>query len=100
MLGDVPELDAKYIYGTGCSLNFVFFSKNSRKFATSPSPALYTRIALRALKVSYSDVGEEGVTVNCEKSTIFPEHPVWAGFIHLRNVQTIYGVLTNWLYGA
>ena len=27
-------------YATGCSLNSVFFSKNSRKFATSPSPAL------------------------------------------------------------
>ena len=25
---------------TGCSLNIVFFSKNSRKFATSTSPAL------------------------------------------------------------
>ena len=25
---------------TGCSLNIVFFSKNSLKFATSPSPAL------------------------------------------------------------
>ena len=24
----------------------------------------------------YSDVGEGGVTVNCEKNTIFPEHPV------------------------
>ena len=29
-----------------------------------------------ALKVSYSDVGEGGVAVNCEKNTIFPEHPV------------------------
>ena len=25
---------------TGCSLNIVFFSKNPRKFATSPSPSL------------------------------------------------------------
>ena len=32
---------------------------------------LYTRIALRALKVSYSDVGERGVAVNCEKKTQF-----------------------------
>ena len=30
---------------------------------------VYTRIALRALKVSYSDVGEGGVAVNCEKKT-------------------------------
>ena len=28
------------------------------------------------MKVSYSDVGEGGVAVNCEKNTIFPEHPV------------------------
>ena len=32
---------------------------------------LYTRIALRALKVSYSDVGEGGVAVNCEKTLFF-----------------------------
>ena len=32
---------------------------------------------LRALKVSYSNVGEGGVAVNCEKNTIFPEHPVY-----------------------
>ena len=30
------------------------------------------------LKVSYSDVGEVGVAVNCEKNTIFPEHPVFS----------------------
>ena len=31
---------------------------------------MYTRIAL-SLKVSYSDVGEGGVAVHCEKTTIF-----------------------------
>ena len=31
----------------------------------------YTRIVLRALKVSYSDVGEGGVAVNCEKTQFF-----------------------------
>ena len=31
---------------------------------------------LRAIKVSYSDVGEGGVAVNCERKTVFPEHPV------------------------
>ena len=32
---------------------------------------------MRALKVSYGDVGDYGgVAVNCEKNTIFPEHPV------------------------
>ena len=27
----------------------------------------------------YSDVGEGGVAVNCEKNTIFPEHPGLGG---------------------
>ena len=48
---------------TGCSLNIVFFSKNSRKFATCPSPALAHRSdCTLALKFSYSDVGEGGVS--------------------------------------
>ena len=29
------------------------------------------------MKGSYIDVGEGGVAVNCEKNTIFPEHPVF-----------------------
>ena len=75
---------------TGCSLNIVFFPKNSRKFATSPSPALgcywlykkiqpewlYTRIALRALKVSYSDLRRGRGCSELWKNTIFPEQPV------------------------
>ena len=32
---------------------------------------LYTRVTLRALKVSYSDVGEAGVAVKCEKKQFF-----------------------------
>ena len=32
---------------------------------------------VESFKVSYSDVGEGGVAVNCKK-TIFPEHPVVA----------------------
>ena len=32
---------------------------------------LYTRIVLRALKVFYSDLGEGGVAVNCEKKHNF-----------------------------
>ena len=48
---------------------------------------MYSRIALSALKVSYSDVGEGGVAVNCEKKTIFPEQPetykgVWLDIVH------------------
>ena len=66
---------------TGRALNIVFFSKNSLKFATTPSPALrcfwlykklianrlFTRIALRALTVSYSDVAREGLQWIVEK---------------------------------
>ena len=37
------------------------------KHLANQSDCSYIRIALRALKVSYSDVGEEGVAVNCEK---------------------------------
>ena len=33
-------------------------------------------VSLRC-EVSYSDEGEGGVAVNCEKNTIFPEHPVF-----------------------
>ena len=72
-------------------IKYCVFSKSSRKFATSPPPRqhsasigctknyqekLYTSIALRALKVSYSDEGEGGVAVNCKKKPIFPKHPV------------------------
>ena len=77
-----------YCYGqfhTQCSfgsftyrvfIKYSVFSKNSRNFATSPSPAqgcywLYTRIALRVVKVSYSDVGEGGDAVNCEITQYF-----------------------------
>ena len=52
------------IWLSRCSLNrYCVFFKNSRKFA------------LKALKVTYSDVGEGGISVNCKKNTIFPEHP-------------------------
>ena len=56
-------------------IKYCVFFKNSRNFATSPSPTLdqpmTVHIALRALKVSYSDVGEGGVGVNCEKNQFF-----------------------------
>ena len=35
------------------------------------SSRLYTRIASKALMASYSDVGERGVAVNCEKTQFF-----------------------------
>ena len=65
---------------------WVFF-KNSRKFATSPSPALgcywlYNKNyqpkgvtvhshCVESSEVSYTDVGEGGVAVNCEKTHFF-----------------------------
>ena len=45
---------------TGCSLNIVFFPRIPE-----------SSIALRALMVSYSDLGEGGVAVNCEKTQFF-----------------------------
>ena len=42
-----------------------------RKWRPANRKGLYTRIALRALKVSYSDVGEGGIAVNCEKKQVF-----------------------------
>ena len=40
---------------TGCSLNIVFLSKNSRKFATSPSPALGCYWSYKKLPANRSD---------------------------------------------
>ena len=40
---------------TGCSLNIEFFSKNSRKFATSPSPALGCYWLYKKLPANRSD---------------------------------------------
>ena len=77
-LGSTKETSNKTT--TGCSLNIVFF-------ANSPSPALgsywsYQKwsanrsdctlvLRWKALKVFYSDVREEGVAVNCEKTQFF-----------------------------
>ena len=46
-------------------------------------------LRLRALKVSYSNVGEGGVAVNCEKKTIFPEHPVWWPWMNQNSIGFI-----------
>ena len=37
-----------------------------------------------ALKVSYSDVGEGGVSVNCEKNITFPENPVADRYVNIK----------------
>ena len=46
---------------------------------TSQLEWLYTRITLRALKVSYSDVDGGGVAVNGKN---FPQHPVYDAYAH------------------
>ena len=43
------------VYSTGCSLNIVYFSKNSRKFATSPSPVLGCYWLYKKLPANRSD---------------------------------------------
>ena len=69
---------------TGCSLKIVFFPRILESLPPLPRQhsaaigctknyqpigVMDTRIALRALVVSYSDVGEGGVAVNFEKNT-------------------------------
>ena len=40
---------------------------------------------VESFEKTYSDVGEGGVAVNCEKKTIiFPEHPVERGYCTIR----------------
>ena len=72
----------------GVFIKFCVFSKNSQIFATSPSSPVLDcyvlhkklpanrsdcTLALRALKVSYSDdVGEGGVAVTCDKHILHP----------------------------
>ena len=50
---------------------------------------MYTRIALRALKVSYSDVSEGGIAVNCEKTQFF------LNTLYVRNRQFFMGKNAN-----
>ena len=76
--------------GTGCSLNIMFYSKISRKFANSHSGAIgctknykpigvtvHSRCVESFKGLLHSDIGEGGVAVNCEKNTISPKHPVY-----------------------
>ena len=66
ILDNLPPLPRQHSAAIGCTKNY-----------QPIGVILYTRIALRALNVSCSDVGEGGVAANCEKkNTIFPEHPV------------------------
>ena len=77
---------------TVCSLNIVFFSKNSRKFAPSPSPVLGCYCLYKKSPANRSDCtltlrwervrsltameAREGLQ-GMVKNTIFPEHPVY-----------------------
>ena len=48
-----------------------FFSRILESLPPLPGQITANSIALRALKVCYSDVGEGGVAVNCEKTQLF-----------------------------
>ena len=65
----------------------MFFSKNSRKFATSPPPAKYYQpigetvhtLVLRWELWRSLTASEREPAVNCEKNTFFSKHPVSLG---------------------
>ena len=59
ILKSLPPLPRQHSAAIGCTEN------------DQPKGVTVTRIALRALKVSYSNVGEEWVAVNCEKTQFF-----------------------------
>ena len=52
---------------------------------------MYTRIALRASKISYSDVGEGGVAVNCTTQYFLYT-------LHLSGIWLQINYLPYWLY--
>ena len=56
----LPPLPFKHWAAIGCTKNFQPIGVTAHSY----------------WKVSYSDLGEEGVASNCEKNTIFPEHPI------------------------
>ena len=56
ILESLPPLPRQHLASIGCTKNY-----------QPIGVTVYTRIALSALKVSYSDVGEGWVTVNSEK---------------------------------
>ena len=63
---------------TGCSLNIVLFSKNSQTFATSPSPVTVHSYCVESYEgLSQRCRRTRAFAVNCEKNTIFLEHPVY-----------------------
>ena len=66
ILESLPPFPRQHTAAIGCT----------KKLLANMSDCTYTHTVLTALKLSYSDVGEGGVAVNCETNTIFPEHPV------------------------
>ena len=58
-----------------------------------------SHIALRALKFSYSDVGEGVVAVSCEKNKIFPEHLVCVYMYNCLSVEKRMVTEINWGLG-
>ena len=77
--------DKRNKYSTGCPLNIVFFPKILESLPPLPrqhSADIGCSKNYQPIGVTVhshyveSDVGKGGVPVNCEKNTIFPEHPV------------------------
>ena len=64
ILKSLPPLPRQNSAVIGCTINY-----------QPIGVTMYTRTALRVLKVSYSDVGKGGVAVNCEKTQFI--HPVY-----------------------
>ena len=58
------------------------FTKNYQPIGVT----VHTYIALRALNVSYSDLGEGGVAVNCEKKPQF-----FLNTLYVRPLQRLHG---------
>ena len=66
ILESLPPLPRQHSAAIGCT-------KNCR-----PIGVTVHSHCVESFEKNYSDVGEEGgVAVNCEKNTIFPEHPVY-----------------------
>ena len=63
ILESLPPLPCQHSAAIGCTKNY-----------QPIGVTVHTRIALRVLKVSCSDVGEEGVAVNCEKKILNTLH--------------------------
>ena len=78
ILESLSTLPREHLAAVGCAKNLA-----------NQSDCSYIRIALRALKVSYSDVGEGGVAVNCEKKPQFFLNTLYMGPVNPNRTLTL-----------